>query len=469
MPSSSSNSDIVSLTSRALHKSYEPLVLLEALNVAAREKATPSPPVTEPPVNQDIEQLYHTFVYKLAHVCDNYKGHNGGSITAIMILHNGPGAVRYHFASNSRTLEQLEVTSSFINDLLQSVKEPPTKFSTHGPFLDKALRSVLLFNQPRITVYLKGLESQARECLQNCADVESEDGILMACCIRNFLELAKLETTASSVGSEFITRCELLIDQLTTISRSQAGVLIQARAREGRMPGYKSQECWSEFQHTISRILAYPQSVLFMRKARRTWPELFEGYEIIAVPSSSPIPRPCRNKSQTADGIVGRMTSKPKDIETFRNFVSTLQSFDLDDRIQHQWRNQRFRPIVHAEIILLIWLENSGAIESRMFFNSWMYIGSSKPKCRLCHYYFEAHASKVEHRPSHGNLYISWRFPDVFVSQGDRAEHARRVIMDRMLAKIRNDAFQLVRQKVPPNFKEHDSNTFSAMTTLRES
>jgi hypothetical protein len=234
------------------------------------------------------------------------------------------------------------------------------------------------------------------------------------------------------------------------------------------MPGCKSQECWSEFQHSMSRILAYPDSVRLLRKARRIWPELFERYEILAVPSSSPIPKPGRRKSQTAEGIVGRMTSNRKEIDIFRNFVNTLQSFNLDDRIQHQWRKPSFRPIVHAEVVLLNWLENNGGVESRRFFNNCAYIGSSKPTCRLCHYYFEAHGSGVGHRPSHGNLYINWRVPDVFLSQGEQAKRSRQVIMQRMLVKIRNDAFQLVRRRVPPTFKKHDSNTFSARITFSD-
>ncbi|KAH6659056.1 hypothetical protein BKA67DRAFT_633727 [Truncatella angustata] len=466
---SSSLADIIPFTSRALHKFYEPLVLLEALNVAAKEAAG-YPTTAESPVIKDIKELYHTFVYKLAHVCDNVKGgHHGGSITSIMILCNTSGIIQYYFASNNRTQEQLETTSNFIDDLLQQLKGLRRRSSNQGLLIDPVLQSVLLFNQPRITVYLKRLDFQARECLKNYSSLEPEESRSIAHAISDFLSSARPETPIPVEGPEFVTRCKVLIDQLITMRQSQVGILIEARAREGRMLGYRSQECWSEFQHTMSRILAYPQSVQFLRKARKNWPELFEDYEIHAIPSSSPIQRPCRNKSQTADGIVGRMTRKQKEIETFRSFVATLQSFNLDARIQNQWRNESFRPIVHSEIILLDWLENNGGIEPYRFFNGWMYIGSSKPTCRLCHYYFEAHGSGVEHRPSHENLYISWRFPDVFVSQGNQARDLRQVMMDRILVKIRKDAFQLVRQKVPPSYKEHDSNTFSAMITFRDS
>ncbi|KAM0817238.1 hypothetical protein AB5N19_03043 [Seiridium cardinale] len=462
------DADIVPVTSRALHKFYEPLVLLGALNVAAKEAAG-CVTAAESPAPMDVGELYHAFVYKLAHVCDNLKGGHGASISSFMILRNSSGTVQYYFASNNRTKEQLETTSNFVGNLLQQVNRLPRRLSDQGLIIDQVLQSVLLFNQPRITVYLRRLDFQARVCVKNSSSLEAEESRLVVHAINDFLDSANLETQIPVGGPEFVARCKVLIDHLTTLNQSRAGALIQARAREGRMPGYNSQACWSEFQHTVSRILAYPQSVQSLRKARRNWPELFKGYEIHAIPSSSPIPRPCRNKSQTAHGIVGRMTREQKEIETFRNFVATLQSFDLDARIQNQWRNESFRPIVHSEVILLNWLENNGGIEPHRFFNDWMYIGSSKPTCRLCHYYFEAHGSGVKHRSSHMNLYISWRFPDIFESQGTQARDRRQVMMDRILVKIRQDAFQLVRQKVPPSYKEHDSNTFSAMITFRDS
>lgn len=208
-------------------------------------------------------------------------------------------------------------------------------------------------------------------------------------------------------------KCKEVLRRLVPLDKSTAGVVITTRALEGRMAGSSSTECWSKLLHIIRRILAYPQSVQFFLLAKKYWPELFASPDVSFVPSSGPIPKPTRNKSLTADGIVGRMTRKEKQIKIFRDFVRTLQTFDLDERIRIEYGKDSFDPIVHCEVLLLNWLETHGGITRSRFFNDWMYIGGSKPMCKLCSYYFEEHRSGVEHRPCHGNLYPSWRVPDV--------------------------------------------------------
>lgn len=238
------------------------------------------------------------------------------------------------------------------------------------------------------------------------------------------------------------------------------------RAVSGRMLGMRSVECWSDLLHTTKRILAYPQSVQFFLLAHQRWPELFRKPTVSFILSSTPTRTPVRNKSLTAESIVGRMTRKEKQIQVFRAFVQTLQAFDLDDRIRSEYRKSSFAPIVHSEILMLNWLETNGGIEPSRFFKDWVYIGSSKPTCRLCDYYFQEHTSTVEHRSSHGNLYPSWRFPDVLPSQGLSVLDTRETMFNRVLQRVRKDAFDIVRKKVPPSCKEYDSNTFSATITL---
>ncbi len=229
-----------------------------------------------------------------------------------------------------------------------------------------------------------------------------------------------------------------------------------------------STECYAKFLHTTSRILAYPQSVQFLLMARDRWPILFDKPAITFHPSSRPFPKPIRNKSLTAEGIISRMTRKEKIMQIFKSFVKTLQLFELDNRIKREYHKDTFRPIVHSEVQLLNWLKNKGLIEPSRFFGDWMYIGSSKPVCKLCDYYFLEHKSGVEHRSSHGNLYAPWRLPDVYPSQGLDALNDRQVMLDRVLQRVRQDAFDIVRKKVPAQFKAEDSCTFSATVTLQE-
>lgn len=232
------------------------------------------------------------------------------------------------------------------------------------------------------------------------------------------------------------------------------------------MKGMRSQDCWSELRHTWSRIVAYSQSFKAILRAQEMWPQLFKKFNVYIIPSSKPLKAPRRKSSLRAENIVGRMTSERDKIEKFRDFVQKLQLFSLDERIQDAYGKSSFRPIVHSEILIHNWLETNGGLESERFFNGWKYIGSSKPTCRLCHYYLVEHGSDIDHRATHSNLYLSWRLPDVFKWQGEAGEKSRQMMADRVLKRVRKDAFDLVWERAAPRFRVHDSNTSSASITL---
>ncbi|KAK8044988.1 hypothetical protein PG993_005012 [Apiospora rasikravindrae] len=434
-----------------LGRFYEPLFLLEALNVAASDTAI-----------DGIPEDYASFVYKLAHVCDNTKG--GPTVTSFMVLRgdNGADSIHYWFASNQRSRDELDETKTYVERLLKKVAQLSTTSQRQSPIQgqsptrrqsphDALLRDVLRFNTPRLALYLKTFHSRMKECLERCTKSLSEEDTLIEGAIRRVQSALKHDpTNLKSYDQEELS--ESVIAELNKIHGTSAGELITERAREGRMPGYRSQECWSDLQHTMSRIRAYSQSIVYFLEACKTWPNLFEDFVVSFVASSMPAPPLTRAKSRTAEQIVGRMTSHPREIEIFRNYVETLQGFNLDERIRGSMGK---KPIVHSEVLLLDWLNKTeGGVDPQRFFNEWMYIGASKPTCRLCHYYFESYDTVVEHRPSHKNIYNNWRVPDPLPSQGSDGVKARNDMMDRVLARIRRDAFALVKQRVPQSLKK---------------
>lgn len=255
---------------------------------------------------------------------------------------------------------------------------------------------------------------------------------------------------------------------LIRIDRSPAGKLIEDRALEDRIAGYRSMECWAELLHTMRRILAYQQSVQFFLLAKEKWPSLFQNPTVDFLGSSRPVPKPIRNKSLFAENIVGRMTSDPNVMEIFRQFVRDLQAFDLDERLRQEYQRDTFKPTVHAEVLLLDWVWKQSKIAPLSFFNNCTYIGSSKPTCKLCDFYFQVHQLKIGHRMSHGNLYSSWRVPDVFPQQGEAALHDRQIMLNGLLDRVRAEAFDLVSKKAVPSAKVDDSLTASARMTLCE-
>ncbi|KAK1579309.1 uncharacterized protein LY79DRAFT_652194 [Colletotrichum navitas] len=388
MNSLAQNSETVPISSKSLHRFYEPIVLLKALNVEMKDAAE-FVDSDEAGYRRDPEEKFQAFVYKLAHVCDSVKGNQGGTITSVMVLEPNfaeGDIAEYRFASNSRTEDEVEVTSEFVRSLLghlRSATFPNDEAAVRG----RLLRHVLLFNRSRIASYLTAIHTEVQHSLAKC------------------------------------------------------------------LIAHDDEEC-STIATTLMSILAFLEF---------NWGKYASETEC-----DIPIPRPIRSKSMKAEGIVGRMTSKAEDIEVLRGFVRDLQLQSLDARIETEYTKNTFRPIVHSEILLLDNLEKSGPITQERFFHGWMYIGSSKPLCRLCQYYFEKHRSRVEHRKSHLNLYISWRVPDVLVSQGAEGVERRQKMMNRMTERVRRDVFDLIRKRVKPTHRNHDSFTSSVRFTLDE-
>ncbi|KAK1963210.1 hypothetical protein LY78DRAFT_717498 [Colletotrichum sublineola] len=361
MNTSAQDSKTIPIKPKILHRFYEPLILLKALNVEMKDSAD-FVDHDNAGCQREPEQTFQAFVYKLAHVCDSVKGDRGGTITSVMVLEPRfpeNEIVEYRFASNNRTTNELEKTSEFMSSLLGHLRT--ATFPNDEPAMWRRLLCLILgFNRSRIASYLTAIRKEVQSCLTKCSITDDDEG-----------------------------------------------------------------------EHV-------------------------------------PIRGPVRPKSMKAEGIVGRMTDKPKEIEIFRGFVQDLQLTDLDARIRAEYTKDTFCPIVHSEILLLDNLERSGPITPDRFFNGWMFIGSSKPLCRLCQYYFQEHHSGVGHRKSHQNLYPSWRVPDVLLSQGAEGEEKRQIMINRMMVRIRRDAFDLIRKRVHPMYRNHDSFTSSMKITLGE-
>lgn len=252
-------------------------------------------------------------------------------------------------------------------------------------------------------------------------------------------------------------QCEGLIKAIDRLYQSEIDGLIRNKTNEGRM---NESECWCELRHAAGRLLSYLQAVKVLISTRKRWPELFENFEVRYIASSIPDQSPLRgNRLQLSAGdIIGRMTSDPKKMANYRAHAQELQKFGLDENIRSQAVGKKLRPIVHAEVLLLESLEKDGGTHPSRFFNGYKYIGCSKPTCRLCDYYFSVHASGVEVRPTHRNLYPSWRMPDVYRDQGPQVEKERENLMNKILVRIREDTFRTLSEKLPER-KHHDSNT----------
>ncbi|KAL7935603.1 hypothetical protein V8C35DRAFT_258627 [Trichoderma chlorosporum] len=471
LPLDQTDEEPIELTSKPIHKFFEPVVLLLALTDAVRNIAKPRPP-EENIDAQDPKQLFCAFVNKLSHVCDKRKG--GALVTSFVVLKDekNPNHAHYVFAVNQQSNSELNDTALYVKTLLRKVGQAPEGRENQHDARHSLLYHVLRFNRPRVAFYLRELRKHAEKCFEKCFEAcdaeKADDNNLLVEELTEILTSPQDGSGNKDSEAAYFHKCETTIRQLTRMEKqSRVGKIIEERAAENRMAGYTSMECWADILHTIKRIVAYQQSVQFFLMAKDMWPNLFENFTVDFVASSRPMSRiPGRNKSYSAESIVGRMTRRADEIAKFREFVKTLQAYDLDERIKAEFTRPSFKPIVHSEVVLLNWISTQGVIEPSRFFNDWKYIGSSKPACKLCDYYFSEHHSHVEHRTSHGNLYANWRVPDVFPHQGIAGIKTREVMLDRLLVRVRKDAFNIVVDRIIPSVKRCDSNTHSAGVTL---
>lgn len=221
---------------------------------------------------------------------------------------------------------------------------------------------------------------------------------------------------------------------------------------------------WAEMRHAAGRLLSYFEGVQTLIEAREQpqWAQLFHEFEIVCLPSSEPHPNPIvgpRRNAGAAD-ILGRMTSAhdTSKLTTFQDGAAELQRFGLDENIRKQTHSRHFSPIVHAEILVH---ESLVDADDLRFFEGYRYIGTSKPTCRLCDYYFRAMSrtmgDRVQVRQSHGNLYLNWRAADAYSDQLGAVKR-REDILNEMIGYVRQDTYRTLKDKIGER-KRFDSNT----------
>lgn len=275
---------------------------------------------------------------------------------------------------------------------------------------------------------------------------------------RSLLELQTILLTLFYCA--VLDRTQRAIAAIYTVKQSTTNILIQKRASDEAANNTKP---WREVRHIFGRLLSYGQTVEVLLISRYIWPQLFRDFEVNYVVSSRSHTNPLFASPLSAEIIVGRMSLGEEKDKYLQQAQALPQKAQLDEAVEKQWTDPNFRPYVHAEILLLNWLENTGGTRPPRFFNNWPYIGASKPTCRLCDYYFKCHPNGVESRGSHGNLYPNWRFPDdpdVEEESGDIAVRTRQGLMQAITGHLRNEILRVLKEGVPFT-RTHDSNTYS--------
>ncbi|KAF5689599.1 hypothetical protein FCIRC_1294 [Fusarium circinatum] len=219
---------------------------------------------------------------------------------------------------------------------------------------------------------------------------------------------------------------------------------------------------WSDFVHVAGRLLTYKRAVDLMDLVAKIWPQLFSNIQICMIPSSSTVPGVLPTNPWTAAQIMRKMTSDESLLGRFAAQLGSLSVHDIDAEVSGLWRSAP-KPLVHAEVLVHDWLENTeGGIRPERFFNRWKFIGSSKPPCKLCSYFFDEYPTDVQVRPSHQNAYFAWRMPDVYDYQGEESSRKRMLVMDSIKARIRADVMRILSEKLADG-RTHDSSAYISL------
>ncbi|KAI1840914.1 hypothetical protein JX266_012850 [Neoarthrinium moseri] len=400
------------------------------------------------------EHCFRFSMNKLAQACDSERG--GKTVSAITALQGVDGTV-FVLASNQRDADELKTTTIFLERLLGLIGENPNNLKKKA-LAKLVLYQILEFCIKRVDLYLKYLGISLDECIACCgmgADTELKE------------ELEKLKGLAvfprdivSNINArqKCFSDCSTLMNAILAMKNTTLEKDLKKRAIGD---SFSNPEPWHELQHYCGRLLSYRQAAETLVTAQERWPQLFKSFKVFAIPSSTRMPRPIRNTSSqpiTATQIIHNMgLGKELEDDCIRK-IQLLPHLGLNTTLQDIVANPRFRPIVHAEMLIHDCLQKLPIDPEQLYWNNWKYIGSSKPTCRLCSYYFEAQDVTV--RETHNNIYQCWRLPELPETADQTVVDMQRRLLTHLTERMQEDVKRLIFEKQRAG-RRHDSATYS--------
>jgi hypothetical protein len=327
-------------------------LLLVCLNDICPRGPPQKPSDAPPNPNQSHEEKFHTFVNKLAQICDFEP--KGDTITAIaVIMHDGK--VTYLLVSNRRgpgALKNARKGLGEVLDILKANLEAPSR-EPDEVVAQKLMNTILWWNKNRVRSYLTGLSKELEACMKRC-DVNTPEGKSA------HAELDDLKKTLPDLnlgGQKTETYIKATVNCIQAIHakrRSPLQRFIEARAVEDHT--MVKGGSWSNLQHAAGRLLSYDYAVETLIQAHHTWAntDLFRDFEIESIRSSKPYenmkdsllhPTP-----ETAEAIINRAPGYgQKRLEELKQEAADLNTkYKLNERLHERWQAEAFNPIVHG-------------------------------------------------------------------------------------------------------------------------
>ncbi|KAK2024326.1 hypothetical protein LX32DRAFT_643726 [Colletotrichum zoysiae] len=403
---------------------------------------------------------FQKFLCKLAQVCDAEKG--GDTITALVALRaaDGPG---YHLASNGRKPSELESTKNFLSGLLDYVGRNPDGLA-EKPLKKQVLWRVLEFNLPRVRFYLKQVIASVGECIASTRSSGTQGEINIVARLRIIEDSATFplpDDMQSDQGArlKFLKDCETLIKTIQDAMATGFSLVVNQGA-DADDP--ETSHAWCQLRHHLGRLHSYRQAAEVIVETSRERPELFAGFTVAFVPYSRPKRLSLPRTTLSLEGVIEE-AFPDRDLQAYAGHIEQLREYGLEGRVRERLEQRAVQQSVHCEVLLQDFLARMGVVRPQDYYDNSMFIATSKPPCRLCHYFFKDPENDFLVQTPHMNVYPKWRLPDVYEEEGqdrDAVVARREELLDDLIWQMQQDTLGVVRGQ-HSQWKRNDSRTES--------
>ncbi|KAH7320583.1 hypothetical protein B0I35DRAFT_459380 [Stachybotrys elegans] len=400
---------------------------------------------------------FEVFLCKLALVCQTQRSPD--TITSLVCLKTATGGAEFLFTSNDRAAPELEKTRRFLEKLLAFVSTNPENLNPK-PLQKQVLWRILEANFDKLVGYLNSLNSSLALCLEQ---VEAITDLLDEAAADQLERLATraqfpldMFSTANS-RQTFLSNCETLIKAIegtktTTIRRGTSlESHIEALSRTNPpQDSHHDPTPWHTLRHCLGRIHSYRNAAIVITKSPGKWPNLYRNFHVSYTSSSSEM-RLCLPPSNWGSDNVIRAAFPGLNLSDIDEDIAQVRQLGFDQLLQSRIKKMKSEKVrVHCEVNLHDYLVQNERTRCSDYWDNALFIATSKPPCRFCHYYFRSSTNDFRVQPPHMNTYVRWRLPD---SCDKRME-------EDIVEQLQSDILQMLRKKIPL-FRRNDSRTDS--------
>ncbi|KAI0453611.1 hypothetical protein F5B21DRAFT_276238 [Xylaria acuta] len=429
--------------SKLWNRFYEPLILLRVLG---QTRGDHSPRLQQQPLYRVLDNL--------SYLCDYEKG---GSTTTAIGLEDGP--VKYKFWIASNDAKKATVNAKFLKSALLDVKTIITiSESSRIEAAERFICRCLDHAKKRIEKEVKLLRREIQNCrdqkprdtelallLQGFSGTKLSDLCRHAYHIRHNILLKTLETQYADSGDN-VTRQDLSYG-LNAVRHYLGRLAHHIRAPEQVLADFSNfsqlRNIVDEFEVCIVPGVVCVKRPQYVQACIQTNPS---GNNIISH----------NHKPADIFGMLNRML--PSGLSNSHDYRTALEAMErkyhIRDGVSGQYKDENFKPLVHAEIQVLDYFYGAGL----QYFDDARYIGCSKPACYCCHLYILHHPARCVEPQTSKKLYLNWGLR-ALSGVDDPLYLQQRDILNKMVITIREDALDQVIRRAGPNRWHADSQT----------